>query len=137
MRKLQLALDQNKKIKKATLEMEIVTKIITTVISSVLAFLLGLLWTRYSALKNQKKQQQNEKDAEYEAIKQTCKLSLRSSLKADYEFFVLKQGWCSIEDKNDVEEEYRLYHTGFNGNGRGTRYYNAIMELPESPPEEE
>ena len=117
--------------------MEIVIKIISTVISSVVAFALGLVWTKYIALKAQKKKQIDRKDAEYDAMKQTCKLSLRSSLKDDYEYFVLKQGWCSIEDKNDVEEEYHLYHHSFDGNGRGTRYYNAIMELPDTPDDEE
>lgn len=115
---------------------EIITKIITTVISSALAFLLGLIWTKYEHLKKQKKTQQDNKDAEYKAMKETCKLSLRNSLKDDYEFFVLKQGWCSIEDKNDVEEEYKLYHESFDGNGRGTRYYNAVIELPETPDDE-
>lgn len=99
-------------------------------LSPVFTFLIGWIASKYKEEKKKREDKTNKEKAEYETMKETCKLTLRRSLKDDYEFFVLKQGHCSIENKNDVQNEYTLYHEKFKGNGRGTLYYDAIMALP-------
>lgn len=102
-------------------------------LSPIFTFLIGLIFSKYKDEKKRKEEQSRISEKEYTAMKETCKLALRKSLKDDYQFFTA-QGWCSIDDKHDVESEYTLYHEEFNGNGRGTRYYNAIMALPDEKP---
>ena len=71
-------------------------------LSPVFTFLIGWIASKYKEEKKKREDKTNKEKAEYETMKETCKLTLRRSLKDDYEFFVLKQGHCSIENKNDV-----------------------------------
>lgn len=103
--------------------------IISPIISAIIAFLIG----KISALHRKVKERDLRSAEEYEALKETCKYTLRQFLKEDYEFYVEEQGWCSLADKEEVERAYILYHDKWNGNGQGTRYYEAIMKLPEHP----
>jgi len=105
-------------------------------LSPIFTFVIGWIASKYKEEKQKRIDKSKEEKEEYDTMKETCKLTLRKSLKDDYEFYVHKQKWCSIEDKNDVENEYELYHKKFNGNGRGTLYHDAIMKLPDDPPEE-
>ena len=63
---------------------------------------------------------------------------LKKSLKDDYDFYVETAGWCSVVDKAEVERAYQIYTCPtLKGNGQGTRYYHAIMNLPEHPTKED
>ena len=109
--------------------------IVTTIVGGVIGFLVS--WAMSSIQrKTENKVQENreEKEAreiEHAAMREACKEFLRRMLKDDLEFYK-KQGYCSVEDKNDIERIYILYHEDLKGNGRGTRYYEAIMSLPDN-----
>lgn len=108
--------------------LDIILKIFGIVFTPVFTFFVGYITSKRK--ENKIKKQQNA--AEYNAMRETCKLTLRQNLHNDYEYYTA-QGYCSIEDKDEVEAEYNLYHKVFNGNGRGTRYYKGIMSLPNEP----
>ena len=102
----------------------------------ILSFIIGILSSRIKKIKKAAEENEKRRELEWNAIKETCKETLRSTLKEDYEFYTA-QGWCSVEDKEEVNNVYTLYHKGLHGNGRGTRYYSGIISLPEHNPNEE
>jgi hypothetical protein len=110
---------------------DLIIKIAGWVATPMLSFVIGLLTSKLKKNKESAEQKAQKEDLEYEALKETCKYMLKKSLRDDYEFYVEEQGWCSIEDKNEVERAYMIYSGGLHGNGQGTRYYKGIMGLPE------
>ena len=113
--------------------------VLTTVIGGVVGFLVS--WFMSTVKKktedkvHENKEEKETKEAEHRVLMEACKEMLRRTLKEDLEFYK-KQGYCSVEDKADIEKVYNLYHNApMNGNGRGTRYYESIMSLPDEPHE--
>lgn len=111
--------------------------ILTTIIGGIVGFLvswfMGTIKKKAEDKVQENKEENEKKEAEHAAMMEACKESLRRALKEDLEFYK-KQGYCSVEDKADIEKIYGLYHdTPMNGNGRGTRYYEGIMSLPDEP----
>ena len=109
--------------------------ILTTVIGGIVGFLvswfMGTIKKKTEDKVQENKEEKDRKEAEHTAMMEACKESLRRALKEDLEFYK-KQGYCSVEDKADIEKVYTLYHNDpMNGNGRGTRYYEGIMSLPD------
>ena len=82
---------------------------------------------------NKKKQEQSEKDIADAAIKKSIKYIMKRNLQNDYNYYH-ELGYCPLDDKTDIQEEYELYHQGLKGNGAGTKYYDAIMALPDDDP---
>ena len=112
------------------------SQILGYVISPLFTAIIGFLISQLSYMHKKNKEREKRSVDEYEALKETCKYTLRQFLKEDYEFYVEGQGYCSLADKEEVERAYLLYHDKWNGNGQGTRYYKAIMALPEHPEQE-
>ena len=111
---------------------ELMIKILGWVLPPVVAFLIGRLTKKAEKRDKLSEEEEEKKKRETEAFKETCKYILKRSLKDDYEFYVEKQGWCSVVDKAEVEKAYKIYSgKGIEGNGQGTGYYKAIMALPE------
>ena len=108
--------------------MQIALTIIGWIVPPLLTLLIGWL-----AAKNaeQKRHKSNE-EKRNETIRKSIKYIMRRNLQSDYEYYCRQQGYCTIEDKKDIQDEYELYHDGLGGNGAGTRYYDAIMALPET-----
>ena len=111
--------------------------ILTTIIGGIVGFLvswfMGTIKKKTEDKAQENKEENKKKEAEHTAMMEACKEMLRRTLKEDLEFYK-KQGYCSVEDKADIEKVYRLYHDApMNGNGRGTRYYEGIMSLPDEP----
>ena len=111
--------------------------VLTTVIGGVVGFLvswfMGTVKKKAEDKVQENKEEKEAKEAEHKALMEACKEMLRRTLKEDLEFYK-KQGFCSVEDKADIEKVYTLYHNEpMNGNGRGTRYYEGIMSLPDEP----
>lgn len=111
--------------------------IITTIVGGVIGFCVTLAMTKIQKQAETKIQENKEeketKEAEHKVLMEACKEMLRRTLKEDLEFYK-KQGYCSVEDKADIEKVYNLYHNApMNGNGRGTRYFEGIMGLPDEP----
>ena len=121
---------------------DILFKIIAA-LSPFLTFALGLLASKIKKLQEKNEQNEIEKqeliskrENEEEAMKEACKYMLKKSLKEDYDYY-LEQGWCSAEDKEEVDRIYFLYRKQLGGNGSGTRYYDSISSLPEHPPKKQ
>ena len=111
--------------------------ILTTIIGGIIGFLvswfMGAIKKKTEDKVQENKEEKDRKEAEHTAMMEACKESLRRALKEDLEFYK-KQGHCSVEDKADIEKVYTLYHNDpMKGNGRGTRYYEGIMSLPDEP----
>ena len=116
-----------------------ILKIVGWIAAPICTFIIGMLASKLTKSKEDAKQKEENSRLEYDALKETCKYMLKKSLKDDYDYYVDTQGWCSVEDKAEVERAYRIYSNPntLNGNGTGTRYYHAIMELPEHPTQKE
>lgn len=111
--------------------------IVSTIVGGFIGFLVTWFMTSIQRKTENKiqenKEEENRKEAEHVAMMEACKESLRKALKEDLEFYK-KQGYCSIEDKADIQALYDLYHKEpLKGNGRGTGYFKGIMELPNEP----
>ena len=103
-------------------------------VTGLVTFFLGKLTATVAKLRKDKEEKEESDKREIRAFAETCKYMLKKSLADDYEYYVEKQGWCSVSDKAEVEKAYNIYHgEPFNGNGQGSRYYSAIMNLPEHP----
>lgn len=109
--------------------------IVSTIVGGFIGFLVTWFMTSIQRKTENKiqenKEEKENKEAEHKALMEACKEMLRRTLKEDLEFYK-KQGYCSVEDKADIEKVYTLYHNDpMKGNGRGTRYYEGIMSLPD------
>lgn len=105
--------------------------ILLTALSAVLgfisSFLVNVLLIKY---KQDKKKEEQEKVDE-KLLRDADRHLLRRALKEDHDFY-MHQGYCSVEDKDEVEHTYQTYH-GLGGNGLGTSLRNDIMALPDYP----
>lgn len=115
---------------------DIVLQLLGIVATPTLTFVIGMLASKIKKMKTTSEENEKQRELEWQAMKETCKETLRSILKEDYEFYTT-QGWCSVEDKEEVTRVYKLYCNGLHGNGRGTRYYNGVISLPEHDPNED
>ena len=111
---------------------DLIIKILGWIIPACLAFIIGRLTKKVDKHEKEAEEEKERQKQEADALKETCKYILKKSLKDDYEYYVEKQGWCSVTDKAEVEKAYKIYSgPGIEGNGQGTMYYKAIMALPE------
>ena len=72
-----------------------------------------------------------------DTVKHGTKMELFETLHNWRQLLVVKRGWASAEEKKEVEEIFTIYHNELGGNGNGVRYYNEIINLPESQEEME
>ena len=109
--------------------------IVTTIVGTIIGFVVTLIMTKAQKEAENKvqenREEKQERELEHIAMRESCKAFLRRVLKDDFEFYK-KIGYCSVDDKSEVDDLYNLYHTDLKGNGRGTRYYEAIMALPDT-----
>lgn len=93
-----------------------------------LAAALATLW-RWAA----KRLAAQRKDSE--ALKAGIKAVLHDRLWQAHKHY-MSQGWCSLEDKKNVEYLYQPY-AALGGNGTGKDAYQDIFDLPTRPIREE
>ena len=105
----------------------IILTAISTILGFISSFLVNVLLMKY---KQDKKREEQEKVDE-KLLRDADRHLLRRALKEDHDFY-MHQGYCSIEDKEEVEHTYKTYH-GLGGNGLGTTLRNDIMALPDYP----
>ena len=98
------------------------------VATPICALIIGMLWERG---KNASKAK-GEKELSEAAIKKSIKYIMKRSLQDDYRYYH-ELGYCPLDDKVNIQEEYELYHKGLDGNGAGTKYFESIMKLPDEP----
>ena len=105
----------------------IILTAISTILGFISSFLVNVLLMKY---KQDKKREEQEKVDE-KLLRDADRHLLRRALKEDHDFY-MHQGYCSIDDKEEVEHTYQTYH-GLGGNGLGTSLRNDIMALPDYP----
>lgn len=72
---------------------------------------------------------------EQEAIEEGIKAILHDRLYLAHAHYTV-QGYCSLQDKKNIEYLYRPYER-LGGNGTGQQAYKEIMELPTEPEKED
>ena len=110
---------------------EILRSILAPVATAVATFLI----TRLRSVEKQRraereltermKKEQTETTA---ALKESMKVLLRRTIKEDCEEY-LKRGFCSVEEREELEEAYSLY-SNFGGNHTIPQYMKRIDKLP-------
>lgn len=68
------------------------------------------------------------KKSEYRVLKEGMVALLHDRLYTACTFF-LERGYCTLEDRSNLEYLYEPYQK-LGGNGTGTRLYEKVMELP-------
>lgn len=69
-------------------------------------------------------------DARLSSVQTGVSLELFESLRDLWKLCVYTQGYASIEQKEQADHIYRVYHVQLGGNGVGTHLYEEIMSLP-------
>lgn len=110
----------------------IISEVAVGLIIAALSWIAGSLTTKLKKYKKQEEEDRQRTEIRRVAIEETCKETLRKMLKDDCDYFE-NLGYCSVDDKFEIQRIYKIYHDGLNGNGRGTRYYEIIMKLPDAP----
>lgn len=64
------------------------------------------------------------------AIEEGVRCMLRAEISRKYERYVIDQKPMTIEVRRELDEEYRAYHDGLNGNGTGQWMYEELCEVP-------
>lgn len=110
----------------------IISEVAVGLIIAALSWIAGSLTTKLKKYKKREEEDKQRTEIRRIAIEETCKEMLRKTLKDDSEYFT-NLGYCSVDDKFEVQRLYNIYHKDLGGNGRGTRYYEIIMKLPDAP----
>ena len=106
--------------------------LLPTIVSVVLGFASSFLLHIVIAKRNDDKKK-SQKECEDQKLRREADMHLlRRALREDHEYYT-RQGWCSVQDKDEVEHTYQTYH-GLGGNGLGTALRNDMMALPDFPP---
>lgn len=118
-----------------------VSNIITLVgwiITPVLGMIIGWIRTTYINYKKKIEEQSTKNEEEKEILWSTVRVVLRESIKNEY----LRRrptnenagyedvGWCPLERKAELKEEYELY-VKMKGNHTVPLMYEYLMNLPE------
>ena len=72
-------------------------------------------------------------DTEDDTIKDGMMALLHDRIYQAGHYYCNVQGWCSLQDKHNIDYMYKPYHA-LGGNGTGTAAYKAILALPTEPP---
>ena len=75
------------------------------------------------------------KKSEYEVLREGIVALLHDRLYATCSFFI-ERGYCTLEDRNNLEYLYRPYKE-LGGNGTGTALYQKCLDLPYEPEKKE
>lgn len=109
--------------------MEYITSAITVLIGlTITAVFNGLL-----GISKKKKKAETKKDADLQLIKKGIQAILKNDLKVRYEHWI-EQGYAPDDARDDLEAEYRIYHSlGKNGvmDGRRAKFLNLPTEIAE------
>ncbi|MCD8372965.1 MAG: hypothetical protein LUD27_06675 [Clostridia bacterium] len=105
----------------------VITTIITALISSVVGAIVGAV---AAGVKSKTKKELNAEKAERLGVQ--C--LLRTQLLDFHDKYTARK-YCPSYAKEAIMNEYEAYH-GLGGNGLVTKFYNDIMALPETQPDE-
>ena len=91
-----------------------------SVYTAFIALLTGAFHWLRKKLKKQKKEQAS--------VSEGVKALLHDRLYQACQFYI-KQGWCSVSDKKNIEYMYEPYHD-LGGNGTCEELFNQVLSLP-------
>lgn len=63
------------------------------------------------------------------AIEEGMRVLLRAEISRKYERYVVDQKPMTAEVRRELEEEWRAYHDGLEGNGTGEQMYRELCEI--------
>lgn len=109
----------------------IIAEVAVGLIIAVISWIAGSLAAKVKKYKEKEEIDEKQSEIRRVAMEETCKETLRKMLKDDCDHFE-SLGYCSVDDKFEIQRIYKIYHNDLGGNGRGTRYYETLMALPDS-----
>ena len=101
------------------------------VLETLYAAMIALLGGAYHVLRRKVAAQKQQYDHTYEGVKAL----LHDRIYMECSRWI-EAGYCSLEDRKNIEYMYRPYHS-LGGNGTGERLYNVMQSLPFEPQEKE
>lgn len=69
-----------------------------------------------------------KKKTEYDVLREGILALLHDRLYAECSFFIAR-GWCTVEERTNLEELYKPYRS-LGGNGTGEHIYHHCLSLP-------
>lgn len=93
---------------------DILQTVVTIILTSMTGYITVAL-NRRSVLKN--------------STADAVKILLRKEMREAYKSATCK-GFVTLDDIEEMEEIYRIYHDELGGNGTGTRLYESFKNLP-------
>lgn len=94
--------------------LDIIQTSVTIILTSMMGYITVAL-NRRSALKN--------------STADALKILLRKEIREGYNS-AIRKGYVTLDDIQEMEELYRIYHDELNGNGTGTRLYESFKQIP-------
>lgn len=110
---------------------EILRSVLAPVATAVATFLVTKLRSVEKQRRTERELTERMKKEQTEttaALKESMKVLLRRTIKEDCEEY-LKRGFCSVEEREELEEAYVLY-SNFGGNHTIPQYMKRIDKLP-------
>ena len=114
---------------------ELFFDILRSVLAPVATAVATFLITRLRSVEKQRRAEREltermkkEQTETTSALKESMKVLLRRTIKEDCEEY-LKRGFCSVEEREELEEAYVLY-SNFGGNHTIPQYMKRIDKLP-------
>lgn len=109
-----------------------------SIINTALTMLVGLVVTAVFNgainIPKKKKAEEIKREEDFRLLKKGIQALLKNDLKVRYDYW-LEQGYAPQDAREDLEAEYRIYHSlGKNGVMDGKRC--NFLQLPLYPPEE-
>lgn len=84
-----------------------------------------------TAIVNDTKDKVQQIDQRLDVIESGTKIELFDTLH-NWRVILVSRGWASAQEKKEIQNIWHIYHEELKGNGQGARYYEEIMNLPES-----
>lgn len=110
---------------------EVLVAMITTCVPS-LATVFNVIYTniktRHKRMTEQERAEQEQRDKIRNSVAKGMRFIMRENLIAKCKKYI-KKGRCPIHIKQEMEEEYTLYHDELKGNGTVTALYNRFLAL--------
>lgn len=104
---------------------------LTTAITMLIGLTVTAVFNGILAISKKKKAAETLKEEDQQLIKKGIQALLKNDLKVRYDFW-LEQGYAPEDARDDLEAEYRIYHSlGKNGVMDGRR--RRFLELPPTP----
>ena len=96
---------------------------------SVFSAVMAVYGKKHAKLRKEEMEKYERWDKLRQAVAKGMRCTLRNSILDRCKKYI-KLGYCPIHIKQQVEEEYEVYHDELGGNGTVTQTYNRFLDLP-------